>query len=117
MLSSGDIDLSQPSVDISGASLNTVTLIFNLNPDTGSRYTLTGPNGPELDPFGLVAGQYILSLSGTTDGVGGSATYSGTIHANYTAAIPEPSTYALMLLGLAGIGFVARRRMAGTVRT
>jgi hypothetical protein len=27
-----------------------------------------------------------------------------------TAVIPEPSTYALMLAGLAGIGFVARRR-------
>ena len=27
-----------------------------------------------------------------------------------TAPIPEPSTYALMALGLAGIGFVARRR-------
>lgn len=26
------------------------------------------------------------------------------------AAIPEPSTYALMLLGLAGVGYIARRR-------
>lgn len=28
------------------------------------------------------------------------------------ASVPEPSTYALMALGLAGIGFVARRRKA-----
>jgi hypothetical protein len=28
------------------------------------------------------------------------------------AAIPEPSTYALMLAGLAGVGFLARRRRA-----
>ena len=27
-----------------------------------------------------------------------------------TAAVPEPETYALMLMGLAGIGFVANRR-------
>jgi len=27
-----------------------------------------------------------------------------------TPAVPEPSTYAMMLLGLAGVGFVARRR-------
>ncbi len=32
------------------------------------------------------------------------------IGANSVAAVPEPSTYALMLVGLAAVGFVARRR-------
>ena len=31
---------------------------------------------------------------------------------NFVAAVPEPSTYALMALGLAGVAF-ARRRRAG----
>jgi PEP-CTERM motif len=29
---------------------------------------------------------------------------------NLTAAVPEPSTWAMMLLGFAGIGFMAYRR-------
>jgi hypothetical protein len=32
------------------------------------------------------------------------------VYGGATAPIPEPSTYALMIAGLAGVGFVARRR-------
>lgn len=34
------------------------------------------------------------------------------INYSHSAMVPEPSTYALMVLGLFGIGFVARRRMS-----
>jgi hypothetical protein len=37
-------------------------------------------------------------------------TFSRTIPVTVTAAVPEPSTWAMMILGFAGIGFMAYRR-------
>jgi hypothetical protein len=44
------------------------------------------------------------------DLMGSTAVYTQTEWINSIVAVPEPGTYALMLLGLAGIGAVARRR-------
>ena len=35
---------------------------------------------------------------------------------NVAAAVPEPSTWAMMLLGFVGLGFVGYRRKRGAVR-
>jgi hypothetical protein len=32
-----------------------------------------------------------------------------------TAAVPEPSTWAMMIMGFAGVGFMAYRRKQGPV--
>jgi hypothetical protein len=50
-------------------------------------------------------GQYFLLVTGQTGGVAN--TYSGT--SNFIAAVPEPSTWAMMLLGFAGLGFAFRQ--------
>lgn len=56
-------------------------------------------SGSELTPT-FLTGTYALTESG------GSGSYTLTI----SAAVPEPTTYALLLGGLGVVGFVARRR-------
>jgi len=53
----------------------------------------------------LAPGAYSLVVSGINSQT--KASYSGNVA---VAAIPEPETYALMLAGLAAVGFIARRR-------
>jgi hypothetical protein len=52
--------------------------------------------GSNLNAFGLAS--YMSASSG--------------VAVFQTSAVPEPETYALMLAGLVGVGFVARRRSA-----
>lgn len=57
----------------------------------------------------LPAGMYSLMVKGS--GItGASASYGGNIVAT---PVPEPETYAMMLAGLAAVGFLARRRRNG----
>jgi hypothetical protein len=41
-------------------------------------------------------------------------TSQATIDVNFTAPVPEPSTWAMMILGFAGLGFMAYRRKSTT---
>lgn len=62
----------------------------------------------------LPQGNYTATVTGSVAGVFGS-TYLAEfkLSASNIAAVPEPSTYALMGLGLAGISLVSRRRQQG----
>jgi hypothetical protein len=61
-------------------------------------------------PVNLIRGNNTLSFaySGTAQGLGDEGW--GVNHMALTAAVPEPETLALMLSGLAALGFIARRR-------
>jgi hypothetical protein len=59
----------------------------------------------------LMAGNYFLDFTGDA---GSLASYGGTI--NTVAAVPEPSTWAMMLLGFLGVGFMAHRKRGGNLR-
>jgi hypothetical protein len=57
-----------------------------------------------LNPISLAAGDHTITVGGTLNGTVGS--YVGNFN---VAAVPEAGTWAMMLLGFAGMGLVIRR--------
>ena len=88
----------------SGTGTATVTLNLVFTGGTGLFAGFTGE---------ATATETITSTSTTTESVTG--TYVGSL----TTAVPEPSTWAMLLLGFAGLGFMAYRRqsMAASMAT
>jgi hypothetical protein len=68
---------------------------------------LTGGNAPNIFTS-LASGNYYLNMVGVPDPLGGNGSTFG-MHITVTP-VPEPETYALMIGGLALVGFSARRR-------
>ena len=59
----------------------------------------------------LSPGNYYLQIAGIGLGTSG---YGGNLSVAAVAAVPEPSTWAMMILGFAGVGFMAYRRRSGS---
>ncbi|CUT11391.1 hypothetical protein BF49_2471 [Bradyrhizobium sp.] len=62
--------------------------------------------------FTTTGGSETLSFFSNNEGA-----YGGVVGGVTISAVPEPSTWAMMLLGFAGIGFVTYRRRASAVLT
>lgn len=100
--------LSSGSVDILTASLT----------GPGGTINLAGPSGPDnlsveqfsLQPINLAAGSYRFNTTGTRQG-NGAGSVGGTLT---IAAVPEPATWALMLMGFGAVGHSMRRRRSGS---
>jgi hypothetical protein len=77
----------------------------------GTRVSLSDPGGAisQTGSASLTAASSFGWFLNCTDCIGGSA--AATIsNFNFTQAIPEPSTYGLMLAGLAAFGLIRRKR-------
>jgi hypothetical protein len=71
--------------------------------NTGSVTTPTYENQSVFFLFQGLNGQTTIDLGGLTQGFSNAALY------NNTPAVPEPATWAMMLLGFGGIGMAMRR--------
>ena len=107
-------DTSTPGVIFSSTSNLTQLLGCDSNfmgCTAGTVYSLmigTSPSG--FSAFGLpltnlAAGNYRLTIDGTSPNSG---SFTGNVRIS-TAAVPEPGTWALMLLGFGAVGFAMRR--------
>ena len=91
-------------------------------PGTGSASVALGftplpaaTTGSYISVFSLTPGAFASLLAGTTSGrsyvnIHTPGTYGGGEIRGFLAPIPEPGSYALLLSGLAAIGWVARRQ-------
>jgi hypothetical protein len=114
-----DINATAPSTGNLGTLNETLTLNANNNPfllhisvDINSADTLHIIGGETFNFLG-----YTIVIDSATWGPQGIGTLNGNITATVTGggdvgAVPEPTTWAMMLLGFAGVGFMAYRRKA-----
>jgi len=81
----------------------------------GSPLSTAGNLQSEQTDTGVIgAGKYLLTVSGTVD-AGAKPTLLSYDAQVFGAAVPEPATWAAMLLGFGGIGATMRRRRTQTL--
>jgi hypothetical protein len=85
--------------------------VANFDAKVSHRYTLVSTSGGIL---GFSADKFALDSSGFANNLDGGqwsiAAVGSDLKLQFTAAVPEPASYALMLAGLLGLGLARRHR-------
>jgi hypothetical protein len=91
------------------------TDVFVTQAGTSTRFDLTGARGANVNPeqlsgsFVANPGTFTLNITGNNTGPG-VGTLAGTVS---MSAVPEPGTWAMMLIGFGAVGYSMRRRKVG----
>jgi PEP-CTERM motif len=95
---------SSPAVDFTSAILSGLGGPYNLVEidDDGTNEFWRLANPITLDPS-----TYTLTINGNNSGAG---SLGGSITIRQANAVPEPATWAMMLIGVGAVGFAMRRR-------
>lgn len=113
---SSEFTFELPLAGVTSASISTVRTMM-LNTDLDFTSVLLNGQALALSPRGPGEFGFIFNLP-TTSGIQnlvvngisrGNGTFAGTVSFAPTAPIPEPTTWALLLLGFAAVGFSMRR--------
>jgi hypothetical protein len=108
----GDYDANSQvsSISLSGNDIDFTSIYVDINDIAHAFYqTQFDPLTEtwQLDPIFLAAGDHTIYVNGNL-GDSQNGSYVGNI--NITSAVPEPRTWAMLLLGFGAIGFALRRR-------
>ena len=104
------------SAILSGGFFPTGSILFTLTGPDGFSFTETetaSGNGTytadtTLPTFGPVHGTYVWAVSYSGDG--NNISHDASLEPIFVGGVPEPSTWVMMTLGFAGLGFAAFRR-------
>jgi hypothetical protein len=105
------VDLTVPAFETGG--IGQFTHGITVNGGNGGSNGQPGPIHLEITFAGLDVDDFVKNAAGYYFGadVGNLLGQTGSVGANtLTAAVPEPSTWAMMILGFFGVGFMAYRR-------